>query len=493
MLHNTKQDIEFHKRIRRIANSLSSCLSVQNPDSRRVVLSQLPFGDKIENNNQTNVHVFNIVKTAVDYRRGLETLVEVVSSFEGKSIPMQRVYDTLDNEITLPIKWSRISSLKGILAKNQFEEDSIRRFYYQSSRSKTELPEWCNDDLLECCIEELAKQPHKAPNVPLPEFLINLLSEIEEVEIKDEIENWIKSAIVEMDITFDEINRQVCAAQSDLPAADGSPYLLVKVEPDQWKENEYQIKGWFLYNNKFKLLSVPDASCSVDDFPKLLEELIFESKQRLVAEFKKPASEIEKLIIEVFLPIDLLSSNLDEWKLKVGKFTSRPIGHFSPLVIRSFERVYDEDLRVQSWGRWRQKWESRSKTLTSTDIYSACAESDYCDRFFDKLTESSLIFLGLTLIPPRDSNLQAIEILGPMLDAGIPIALWLRSIDDNNVNVIRAEIEELIFNNNLDQIPDLVRSKRHRTTNQSFWKSITLLWDDPDRLPPDVQFNLSAP
>jgi hypothetical protein len=94
--------------------------------------------------------------------------------------------------------------------------------------------------------------------------------------------------------------------------------------------------------------------------------------------------------------------------------------------------------------------------------------------------------LGLTFTPTHN---QEGKLLIQILRAGIPVALWPRL---NEVNVeysdmLREKVKDIIENTpNLLKLPDTLRDMRIQAENDPthLCNHLTLLWDDPDRVPP---------
>jgi hypothetical protein len=75
----------------KLVDALLACPTIRHGDTRDTVVDNLD--DDIKNNiqrsNVDRVDVMNIVTTVLNYREGLENLVEVVRAYEGDSVSMQ--------------------------------------------------------------------------------------------------------------------------------------------------------------------------------------------------------------------------------------------------------------------------------------------------------------------------------------------------------------------------------------------------------------------
>jgi len=72
---------------------------------------------------------------------------------------------------------------------------------------------------------------------------------------------------------------------------------------------------------------------------------------------------------------------------------------------------------------------------------------------------------------------------------GLPVALWLRQECDTAL--AEQEIRSFLDDNVLRDLPFLIQERRKRG-NADIWKCVSLLWDDPQRIPGDSRI-LAAP
>lgn len=80
---------------------LLAIASIANRTSRATVIEQLPAGikTKIAYSEVDKIHVFNIVKTCLEYPNGMEELRDRLQFFEGGSIPMQQFKECLKRHL----------------------------------------------------------------------------------------------------------------------------------------------------------------------------------------------------------------------------------------------------------------------------------------------------------------------------------------------------------------------------------------------------------
>jgi hypothetical protein len=76
-----------------LVNRLLACSTIQNRDSREVVLSLLNthISNAIPRHAVSRIEVTNIVMTCSNYSSGIQELIDIVGFFEGDSTPMQQL------------------------------------------------------------------------------------------------------------------------------------------------------------------------------------------------------------------------------------------------------------------------------------------------------------------------------------------------------------------------------------------------------------------
>ena len=75
-----------------LAKLLLHCQSMKNQGSRTTIINLLEdFSNNVLRDSNPLNDVLNLVNTCLDHENGVETLLDVVRSFEGKALPMQNV------------------------------------------------------------------------------------------------------------------------------------------------------------------------------------------------------------------------------------------------------------------------------------------------------------------------------------------------------------------------------------------------------------------
>ncbi len=279
--------------------------------------------------------------------------------------------------------------------------------------------------------------------------------------------------------------RQQTSNQPSLSSQNDNPresYLLIELNKRNY--NSLQIQGWFCsYNNnelKPKIIQIQEKDTiklkSTDsEFQKKYYHLS-EKITELIEVSNKKMGKIGSgdLRIELFLSIDLLTESdfYVEW-LKIKK------GWLTPVMCRQYtvnfrlaERLRDESQDLK--GAWGRKW----KKLNSNNRIVV----DYCYNIDCQLELDETVGIKLD----RASN-QA-EFFEKIYLKALPIALWsrrdLQTIScQNEINrILNSEAVQSSFY----QLPQEVKNERNNAVGKEhIGHHICLLWDDPNRIPPN--------
>jgi hypothetical protein len=192
---------------------------------------------------------------------------------------------------------------------------------------------------------------------------------------------------------------------------------------------------------------------------------------------KKLSAELEgakdNLVVAFCLPEAALAIEVERWPIQVGK-TARAIARDYPVVIRSFERLYQRERR-DTWGRWNRRWE-QLVNARGNDLVSWFCESMASDEFIDEIQRrDDVICAALT-------HGDCALLVACTIDEGIPAVVWTRSAACD-ATTLRAHIEALT-GGELRDLPRLLHRARKLTGGPL--DKVALLWDEYDRLPPDA-------
>jgi hypothetical protein len=276
-------------------------------------------------------------------------------------------------------------------------------------------------------------------------------------------------------------------------------YLIATVEHCDDDNEQFLLNAWLLIDDS---LTVNDLS----KFESLLEQ--DEQQRGTLCKFNDIAKELNKylkkalkrlrckqyqLIIEVFLPSDLMCAEVDRWKISDPIADEITLGIKYPIRLRSLERLNLEYLDSYL-SDWYKNWDNVRTVLQNEPIQELFEHLEEMESFNWKLLKNSLkekIGLKVTCAPPKAKTK---ELFRAILTATTPIAIWTRC-DIPNLDRVAA-INEILSFKPLCDLCESVRQTREiadAQTEEHLGFHLALLWENPYRLTPDVMLQLITP
>ncbi|MDT9340629.1 hypothetical protein VV11_014735 [Trichodesmium erythraeum 21-75] len=240
-------------------------------------------------------------------------------------------------------------------------------------------------------------------------------------------------------------------------------YLLIELKKKNY--TSLQIQSWFWSSQLIRNIQEKDL-IEREYLSKKLTELIDESNKRM----KKIGS--KDLRIELFLDTNLLieSNSYFDW-LEVTKL-NRPAKMCKQYIVtfRLAERL--KDTAQDLGGAWQRKWENlNSNQGNVVDFYHT---DDY------ELGLNKTVGIKLNKLSELTKFFDLIVL------NSLPLAIWsrrdLQTIScQNEINRILRNVE-----GNFNQLPKEVTDERKKAKGEEhIGKHICLLWDNPERMPPE--------
>lgn len=261
------------------------------------------------------------------------------------------------------------------------------------------------------------------------------------------------------------------------------------------KKKEYQTPQLWASTEKDEKGEIPVGPLSLDEIKKdLLNFLYNRARARKLKSVEITHTLTEKLIIEVFLPDELLDHNIEDW-LADGE---TEVGYSYPIVTRSYTRTFKTT--AQQWrDKCKVKWEAieqicdltlldfltnvtLSNSLNFIDIKHQkdnqnleltpfnCTKKEELKGILSKQETISCILLNKELFD------TAPNILRQAIIAGIPIVLFFREnlADKQKELLSKSSLLKEFFN-----LPKIL----HKERQNKLLTKVSLLWDDPTRGP----------
>ncbi|WP_434221637.1 hypothetical protein ACOKW7_17285 [Limnospira platensis CENA597] len=292
--------------------------------------------------------------------------------------------------------------------------------------------------------------------------------------------------------------------QTSQKEADKSPqplesYVLVTVE-SQKKSEQFIVNAWLVEDNSlipndpntaFKpLLDGPGEyglTCTQTEIQSGLNQCLRKALKLL-------RGKRYHLTIEVFLPQEFLSTEVDQWQLEFDPVDSETCwGVKYGLRVRSLERL-NLNYLDNYLNQWYENWEKVSQILDQhPPLESFESLEDLHSLNSRQLPHQLNQKIGLKLTCPTASE-QFQVLVKAILQAATPIALWPRC---PNPNPNYAEsINQLLTCRPLRQLSESVRELRSASQGNSpdhLGCHLGFLWEDPYRLTPEMMIELMQP
>jgi hypothetical protein len=268
------------------------------------------------------------------------------------------------------------------------------------------------------------------------------------------------------------------------------PYLMVLVRRSndassrsQEADDQYFVDAWIIEDSSTydpdtgagcHQLMVPEETYSLVRLPQLVSELLDQCYEFIE----------QRPLIEVFLPLNALNQPVDRWSFGDEEWSVVPVPICSEyhVAVRSPERLTPKYRR--NYPTWRERWEN-FQDITE-DVLTPVFASGDCD---------DLEALTLTLVSQRDivglkvaQSVKLPQVFRVILQTAMPVALWLRQdMPGLSHEECHDKIDQLLgccareFSARLQE----KRTESIKTVNEDhICHHLSLLWEDPYRLPP---------
>ncbi len=320
-----------------------------------------------------------------------------------------------------------------------------------NQESKQSFDEWqVIDDLLTLMFSELQKndpmldESHDSCSFHLLDFgevfLLKILPIQNIQNIQDDLRDWItkncpKVLAKDNRVTTQDINNIVTYL-----------FFIIEPKPKNDEKQEFFIKAQFAQyrnnNTQEKLQEFPiELKNNSQELESYLEKQIPNQIDKTIREMynhlELSGLELSGLpIIELFLPINLLSADFDIKEITDEWGNKQPIGTLYPLTVRSYERFFKNN-RLKPV--WKEKW-----YLLNPLINEVCNSQELVDKI--KSDNHCLVNL---IYCPFPSQKKRVVFFQEILSKGSPLCLWTRytkKYDDNSKYEKFIDILNINFN-----------------------------------------------
>ncbi|NEO47490.1 MAG: hypothetical protein F6K55_26555 [Moorea sp. SIO4A3] len=289
------------------------------------------------------------------------------------------------------------------------------------------------------------------------------------------------------------------------PNLDAQPYLLVKLESSkqyhQQRQPNYLVSAWFIPDiSNYKFLENPQNCKFLETSPadgESEEDVLSLKKLRnFIQDFLSDPQNnrefCENTSIVFSLPYELLNYDIERINITNYFGLKLPMGKHYKVFIRSlkrFERLtHNNDHQKICSEKWKKLKDSRENKCHQEFVDVGKFDFD-SERLFAHLKNEKMNKKTIALKlynPPDDKILKVIDTME------IPVALWLRKNDFKTIINCQEEFDKL-FECQINELPKKVEEQRLNAPNEEdkqehIGHHLALLWEDPDLLPPQIDY-----
>ena len=140
-------------------------------------------------------------------------------------------------------------------------------------------------------------------------------------------------------------------------------------------------------------------------------------------------------IIELFLPIDLLSEDFDNREITDEWNDKTPIGKLYPVIIRSYDRfLHNDENKARLKLAWQQQWESLEKKINDNNT----------EQFINIIKNNDTTYVRFIDYPLPTRKNKRIKLFQAILSTGFPLCLWTRYKDIDKSSQINDYLERIL-------------------------------------------------
>lgn len=317
----------------------------------------------------------------------------------------------------------------------------------------------------------------------IAKFVAKLLS-IDKLppNINHQLEQWGVKYTDNFDRIYQQTRQYIKHKQDNLQR-----HLIILIEPSiqEPDKNLYIVKSWVIEEENLRY-----KSKSLDITYQEKEKFSFEEMPSLLSYFiEQSIDPMGNLLetIEIFLPRELFHKPIDTFIPKKIEEEDDDdddelygIGMNYNVSIRSYQRIkklLKKKFRDEKIIRWEKKWQTLHRQR----------EDICCSYLIPENNEDCLgQLLSSNVLGVKSFNTPSEDILKAIDQAGIPVALWLRSKLEDSGFV--SEFESILKKCSITKIPEKITEIRRKAFRKEkhIGQNIVLLWDNPNILPPEI-------
>lgn len=440
---------------------------------------QLPF----EEHKHAVGHLYSLAEVCTHHPKGLTTLLRVLERIEQGSKPMKALRAIVAEMTALEILPAEETKRLFTLLHGVVVADIADIYDAIAGPAAPRLREQTTYLEVFRALEALNSDP---TGIPKPLLLVEHIAARVRPELAIELRRWVEQQAARMDLVpeLKVLRDNIGETQAPLtPPPSSVAYLVVQLQREGSTGDQYRLSHW-------RQLDLSDG-WTPNRGPDLVDDLsaMKEHVAALIEEVEEKWGQYGPDIhIEIILPSEIISLDVDQWPWETNTLIPEPIGCRYPLVVRSLDRMVR-----RSWHRpWLRRWDELHAQLTNGGVihrdstcWSRSAGKDGLRELISKFERKpKLVSLVLSAPPQVEKAGQDEVAVG--LRAGVPLMVWHREKCDSAEFV--AMVEELLHGEDEPHhLLERVRLARATAFEEGaaarhVCGELTILWDDPARV-----------
>ena len=405
------------------------------------------------------------VRLLFDYIEKYERINDLLNEIKEKN---PKAFNEFQSSIldSMTPEEKAINNLGEYLQNQSFEQ--LKDIYLSYRPNKANKIVDNIDDILTQLNRIIPSQKYR----PIIQFVVGIKQNYADLNLQRWLEEWLEKygdffGYSEFQETATPNFRQSSPDSQNRKLLES--YLLIELKKKN--SSSLQIQGWFWSSKLIRNIQEKDLI-------ELENYQLSEKLTELIRESNKIMGKIgsKDLRIELFLDTNLLmkSDFYFDW-LEVKKL-KRDIKMCKQYIVtfRLAERLEDEAQDLE--GAWQRKWENLN--------YNQGNVVDFYHTDEDELGRDETVGIKLNKLS------EPAKFFDLILLNSLPLAIWSRR--DLQTISCQNEINRILRNvqGNFNQLPKEVTNERKKAAGEEhIGRHICLLWDNPERMPPDPRDN----
>ncbi len=423
------------------------------------------------------------VVCARDEKDGTKTYLERLNSF--RDFLDEHLHNRSAVRLVQPISIKDLDELKHLLGHIQISDEKVNRVFLQAVPGSRHPDNCINQSYFFTILDFLAQKkcvkPDQAPLLYFLEYLQqDILQQLDD-ELSDKLSAWKERIAGRLGMDIQAIRGKCRPIRNAVAPSNNTSSLLLKIEPYNFIHKDKFILTAWLYHQGSQYSSDPEPL----DIPEHVfrrKDLDVAVKEVLDEGFKKFGG---KLHVEVIQPIVLFDWNPARIRRNAGPI-KQSLGSLCPVTVRSWDRLYHDDY-ISVRGRWPEKWKSCRLYCGIEELHCIHEFPVSCEELFRKLNINERLFVSLSVFPENSDHIQ--QLFGTMLAAGLAVLFWpLEPFE--NFNALHQALKDCLSGQDNCLWPRKIYQRRRERDD---WNDLLMLYDNPNCLPPDVNYPGIAP